>query len=139
MPASADILIDELLGDFSSKPNVKDTPEDVFVKYFTGDKFGKVVILCHWLKIQGAIYDRAQEYNICIASDTAANVALKRVPYSRWCRILVEHYLMQSHPHWFIEGKLTENAREPADMGKVIDKLFTVDAIRAEVFSKNRV
>lgn len=137
MPANTDVLIDELLGDFVSKPNIKDTPEDVFVKFFTGDKFGKVVILAHWLKIQGAIYDRAREYNLCIANDMSAS-GLKRETFVRYARVLIEHYLMSGHPHWFIEGNMRETNREPCDMGRVIDKLLTVESIKAEVFSKNR-
>lgn len=132
---SVDALLDDMLGDLTTKPNVPDTPEDVFFNYFTGDKFGKVVILMHWIRQHGLIYDRCAEYNLCIAT-TLNKDGLKRVPFSRYARVLIEHYLMTSHPHWFLKTDIA--GREPADMGKVIDRLMAVDKIKAEIFSENR-
>jgi len=138
----ADFLITELLSDFVTKPLIKDTPEEVFVKYFTGDNHGKVRILVHWLRQQAQIYDRAREYNLCIASDLNVTGSLRRETYTRWARVLIENYLMATHPHWFLpasHAQMTGVRREPADMGRVIDLLLLVEAIKSEVFSKNRI
>lgn len=134
--ATSDDLLDDLLSSFTSKPLQKDTPEDAFIRSFTSTKFSKVAILSHWLRSQCCIYDRATEYGLCIA-DSMSKDGVRRVPFQRYARVLIEHYLMLSHPHWFIAGALSDN-REPADMGLVIDRLMAIEEIRREIFSQNR-
>lgn len=134
---STDDLLDNLLSDFKiSQPTKIDTPEDHFVRYFTSDKFSKVAILVHWLRNECAVYDRALEYGLFVASNSLAGP--KRATFARWVRILVEHYLMTYHPHWFIAGASAHGRGEPADMGLVIDRLLEVEAIKKAIFSENR-
>lgn len=134
--------VDDILNDFLSnfsieKPTKVDTPEDHFMRYLTADKFSKMVIISQWLKNQIAIYDRAQAYGLYITVNTIEGTP-KRAGFVRWARILIEHYLMTTHPHWFIAAEARHRHNEPADMGIVIDRILELEPIKKALFSENR-